>query len=944
MAKYKYFLAFLWIFILSTKVFAADYYWVGGNGNWSDINHWRTTSGGTLIPSVIPGPVDNVYFDVNSGFTVGNSTVTLNVTGNSHNITFSGSAIAPTFTQSGTQTLNIYGSSEWQIGMPTITISNIYYRNTGEAKTIKSNGVGTVVSGSTYFEEQNSIDLLDDFSVGFLDHNAGTWSTNNHQVIIGRDFSTTTSTQARTINLGSSEVFVRNSDGIFNISGANITLNAGTSHIHFNPNTTFTSSNTLIGRAGQTFYDVSFEGTTTVGAIAVGGTAAAPLNFHNVEFKNNGRISGYNNFNQLLLAPVKNYEIASNSTQQINNLFSFSTPSCLGWASLSSSTSGTAARFSAPSTAVINVSGVVMQDISGIGGASFMANNSVNNGNNTGWVFPPSSGQSLYWVGGNGNWNDQTHWSQTTGGAGGYCVPGPNDNVYFDVNSGFTVGNNTVTLAATGYVHNITFSGSAIAPTFIESGSQTLNIYGSSEWQSGMPTITISNIYYRNTGEAKTIKSNGVGTVVSGITYFEEQNSIDLLDDFSVGFLEHTAGTWTTNNHQVTIGRNFFTTTSTQARIINLGSSEVFVRNSDGIFNISGANITLNAGTSHIHFNPNTTFTSSNTLIGRAGQTFYDVSFEGTTTVGAIAVGGTAAAPLNFHNVEFKNNGRISGYNNFEELFFGTGKSYVLERNTTQKITNWVLSGTPCSITFIESSMAGTRANVNITAGNTSFNFANIKDLNASGLPLQFGDKSTDNGNNSNITFEPYNPGAFEGFGADWTCHVIDNATPSTYMLGTSGFYGNIYTTYKWYKLNDPNYDPAAVISTASAVDIRTFGFGTYKVEVSYSDGTSVTCTISDEINIYSKTEIPAASGNVCKKASNTLADISVNGTAIQWYISASSGTALPITTPIVDGQTYYVSQTVNSCESNKAAVTVVMKDCQNAVMVNPGIRIRVQQ
>ena len=109
----------------SMQIFADNYYWVGGSGNWTDINHWRTTSGGTSTPSVIPGPTDNVFFDVNSGFTTTSKTVTINNTANTHDIIFSGSAVSPILTQSGTQTLNIYGSSEWQSGMGTISDNNI---------------------------------------------------------------------------------------------------------------------------------------------------------------------------------------------------------------------------------------------------------------------------------------------------------------------------------------------------------------------------------------------------------------------------------------------------------------------------------------------------------------------------------------------------------------------------------------------------------------------------------------------------------------------------------------------------------------------------------------------------------------------------------------------------------------------------------------------------
>jgi len=45
---------------------------------------------------------------------------------------------------------------------------------------------------------------------------------------------------------------------------------------------------------------------------------------------------------------------------------------------------------------------------------------------------------SRFWVGGTGTWDASTttHWSATTGGAGGVSVPGVADTVTFDANSG----------------------------------------------------------------------------------------------------------------------------------------------------------------------------------------------------------------------------------------------------------------------------------------------------------------------------------------------------------------------------------------------------------------------------------------------------------------------------------------------------------------------------
>src|SRR4051812_12450950 len=71
---------FVLIFFNSINSFAANYYWVGGTGNWSDFaSHWATTSGGVIFHTTIPGPLDDVFFNANS-FTGVNDSVYLDST------------------------------------------------------------------------------------------------------------------------------------------------------------------------------------------------------------------------------------------------------------------------------------------------------------------------------------------------------------------------------------------------------------------------------------------------------------------------------------------------------------------------------------------------------------------------------------------------------------------------------------------------------------------------------------------------------------------------------------------------------------------------------------------------------------------------------------------------------------------------------------------------
>ena len=833
------------------KVQAADYYWVGGSGNWNDINHWRTTSGGNSLPSVIPGATDNVFFDANSGFTSSSKTITINVTANCKNITFSGSAVAPTLTQSGSQTLNIYGSSVWQAGMGQINVNNIYYRHTGEAKTITSNGVITVSSSAgsvIYFEEENSISLLDDFSVGYnLYHNAGTFNTNSNNVTISYNYIANSGTKPRTINLGSSTITFKSSMSAFNTNSANVTLNSGTSHIIFTSLTNSTSSYGIVPYTNQVFNDVTFEKQG-----AIGGSHSGVVYYNNVVFLGDGNLYGDNNFKSLIFSPSKTYTLPSGKTQTIVNLFSANTPQCGGWSTIKSSTAGTQANISAAAGVTIDVSGIIIQDVNATGGANFTANNSVDNSNNTGWTFPAYIGQDLYWVGGSGNWNDKAHWSQTSGGTGGYCVPGPGDNVFFDAGSGFTSTNKTVTVDNISYAHNVTFAGSAVAPTLTQSGSQTLNIYGSSVWQSGMGQINVNNIYYRHTGEAKTITSNGVITGSNfSYVYFEEENSISLSDDFSVGYyLYHNAGIFNTNNFNVTISYGFYANIGTKPRTINLGSSTITFKSSMSAFNTNSANVTLNSGTSHIIFTSLTNSTSSYGIVPYTNQVFNDVTFEKQG-----AIGGSHSGIAYYNHVIFRGNGGLWNDNNIKSLFLNAGMTYTLGSTKTQTIDDLIIGGNPCNITYILSNTIGTQAKIQVLGSTVNFNFVSLKDINNIGQTIYFGEQSTNLGNNTNIIFEPYNPGGFDGLGADLMNYTIDTSNPSSYLISTSAFYGNTYTAYKWYKINSET--PNTIISTSSNLDLRIFGYGNYKVEVIYSDGITENCTITDSIKISTKLSQP---------------------------------------------------------------------------------------
>lgn len=94
-----------------------------------------------------------------------------------------------------------------------------------------------------------------------------------------------------------------------------------------------------------------------------------------------------------------------------------------------------------------------------------------------------ASAQTLYWVNGSGSWNESSHWSLSSGGAGGAGVPTLANDVVFDKKS-FTQPGAVVTIDAAAYCNNLTWKGTEKATpilngskdaTIIISGSLRLN-------------------------------------------------------------------------------------------------------------------------------------------------------------------------------------------------------------------------------------------------------------------------------------------------------------------------------------------------------------------------------------------------------------------------------------------------------------------------------------
>ena len=194
---------------------AADYYWVGGGGNWNDYNsHWALSSGG--IPgnaggvNVVPSPFDNVFFDANSGFTPTNNTVTINVpTIFCKNMDWTGATNFPNFisTQGENSTWNVYGSITFIPSMTFFFDGTIHFLAANQFHHITS--ANQHFDGKLWFDGMSSRwAMQDSMSANIVELIEGDFVSNGHAIRVDTFMAATISQTLDTLDLSNSNIYM----------------------------------------------------------------------------------------------------------------------------------------------------------------------------------------------------------------------------------------------------------------------------------------------------------------------------------------------------------------------------------------------------------------------------------------------------------------------------------------------------------------------------------------------------------------------------------------------------------------------------------------------------------------------------------------------------------------------------------------------------------------
>jgi hypothetical protein len=305
-----------------------------------------------------------------------------------------------------------------------------------------------------------------------------------------------------------------------------------------------------------------------------------------------------------------------------------------------------------------------------------------------------------FWVGGTGNWDasSTTHWSATSGGAGGASVPSTADSVFIDANSGSSP---VITLTANAACLSISFAGS-ITPTLTGSIARTLFILGSLTLISAMTFSFSGDLKFQATTTGQTITMAGITIAPNSLEFSGTGGDWTLQDNLTYTGtipLAVFAGTLISNNK--TIACPGFTTSGTSVRAVNLGTSII---NCSGNFNIlTTTNLTINAGTSTINMTG-----ASSSFVG-GGLTYNNVN----------AVG---------------NNLTVSGNNTIATFTPTAGNTVNWTSGSNQTITNpFGANGTAGNLVTYQSTSAGSPFTFTKASGTATADYYSIKDSTATG-------------------------------------------------------------------------------------------------------------------------------------------------------------------------------------------------------------------
>lgn len=590
--------------LLSQFAQAADYFWVGGSGDWSDISHWATASGGATKHNVVPTPNDRVFFDANSFTAAGQKVNVNNQSIFCLDMNWEAVTNNPTISAPKSYVLNVYGSLKLSANMTFSFLGSVNFLASAPGNTINMAGhrireIATFAGLGGGWTLQGAMQTDTTLFI-----KAGNLNTGNQNISCLKLFVIPTSPV--NLTLGSSRITVTGryyrryewwtqDSAVVEFNRSNLTVVPGTSVIDLSSNKPLLRA-TGIGTVA--LGTVLFSNTLGKGKFEIDNGGNATLT--RLEMRNDSEIKGSASFDELVLGPGKSFVFQAGFTYKLKKLNA--TGLCTTPIQVFSSASGTQVTFEAPADSITG-NYLSLKDIKGSGGATFLARNAADLGNNTGWTFVPKANNNLFWVGGSGNWSNPVRWSFTSGGAGGACVPTAGDNVFFDANSGNSI---TVTIdVENAYCRNMTWTGALGTPVLSGTVDKGMHVFGSLIFVPNLKQSFLGDFFFEGSNVGNTITS--AGRIFNRDIYMDGSGTWTLTDSLSVfNSFYFKQGDFNTADQKV-FTRNLLSRDG-NTRKLTLGKTRWTLRNRDPQnyfnleWNMNPLKLTLEAGNSTIDF------------------------------------------------------------------------------------------------------------------------------------------------------------------------------------------------------------------------------------------------------------------------------------------------------------------------------------------------------
>jgi len=374
-----------------------------------------------------------------------------------------------------------------------------------------------------------------------------------------------------------------------------------------------------------------------------------------------GHIFGTNTFTDLTLTKSNTYYFEHEQTQTVLDHLTIN-GACTGLIALQSDENAMQATLYKANG---GVSGeyLLVRDIRAEGiQLPFIANNSVDMGNNEGWDINSGTPLDLYWVGGTGCWSDSLHWSGASGGNVGYCIPTPVDNVFFDQNSFITWQDSVILDLVNATCHNMNWTGAAGTPTLTGDDTLNLRIYGSLTLTANLQNEFFGKVFYEATTIGHTIESKGVQ--MKGEVVFQGiGGGWELLDDFySINDVDLKYGFLNLNQNELKC--RSFTSDYLSPRQLNIsGTTIILTGNNRDAWHLRTNNLQFMGGQSTIISEGNNGLLRTE---GGGRLNYYQVLLKGMTS--RIY---NVNTKVSYHSAIFENMGSVHGDCNIDTLIFG---------------------------------------------------------------------------------------------------------------------------------------------------------------------------------------------------------------------------------------------------------------------------------